>query len=80
MTGELLKKPIESDPFEPFDMHLADGRVLRVDHPELIYYLDGMRTCIVADVKDKTYDIVDLLLVTSLKVLESRRNRRSKKR
>ena len=66
MTSEQLTRHIKAQPFTPFRMHLADGRVLSVDHPEFVLYIPGARTCVVADADALVYDTVDLLLVTSL--------------
>jgi len=47
-------------------MHLADGRRLEVTHPECLAISPPGRTVGVA-LPDGTIEIVDLLLVTSLK-------------
>lgn len=72
MTGEQLTRHMKSQPFAPFRMHLADGRVLPVDHPEFVLYIPGARTCVVADADALVYDTVDLLLVTSLETGEAK--------
>ena len=74
MTVEQLKKIHQARPFLPFDIYLADGRVVPVDHPELLLINPPGRTIAVA-VPDGTIEIIDLLLVTSLKG----RNGRSRK-
>ena len=66
MTIEQLNKMHETRPFQPFDIHLADGRALPVDHPEFLSRSPTGRTIVVGLV-DGTHEIVDLLLVTSLK-------------
>lgn len=71
MTGEQFLKQIKTHPFRPFRMHLADGRVLNIDHSEFVAYYQGARTCVVADPKGDGYDTVDLLLVTSIHVPEA---------
>ena len=35
MTIHKLQKMLRAQPFQPFDLYLADGRSLPVDHPEL---------------------------------------------
>lgn len=70
MTGEQLLKHLKAQPFMPFALYLADGRVLKVGHPEFVLYVPGMRTCVVADLKEKAYDTIDLLLVTSIRTWE----------
>ena len=64
MTGEQLTRHMKSQPFAPFRMHLADGRVLPVDHPEFVLYIPGARTCVVADADALVYDTVRLPLAT----------------
>ncbi|MEE9293847.1 MAG: hypothetical protein V3W34_02630 [Phycisphaerae bacterium] len=66
MTGKELTRHLKTTPFAPFRMYLADGRVLRVNHPEFLAYIPGTRTCVVADPDTLTYNTVDLLLVTSI--------------
>ena len=66
MTVEQLRRMHQARPFQAFDIHLADGRSLPVDHPELVAITPPGRT-IGVGLKDGTIEIVDLLLVTSLK-------------
>lgn len=66
MTIEQFRKMLQSAPFRPFDIHLADGRKLTVRHPENVALSPGGRTAIVADTEE-TFEVVDLLLVTSLR-------------
>jgi hypothetical protein len=67
MTIEQLQRMHQARPFKPFDIHLADGRVLPVEHPEFFSRSPGGRTIGVGCLEDDTIEIVDLLLVTSLK-------------
>jgi len=66
-----------AEPFRPFRIHLADGRNLDVAHPEFLAYTPKGRTAIVMRL-DETYEVIDLLLVTSLEVIDAkpRRQRR----
>ena len=66
MTVEQLRKMHRAQPFRPFEIHLAEGRALGVRHPEFLAINPPGRTVAVA-VEDGTIEIVDLLLVTSLK-------------
>jgi hypothetical protein len=36
MTFEQLRRMHQARPFQPFDIFLADGRSLPVDHPEML--------------------------------------------
>ncbi|HEY3246335.1 MAG TPA: hypothetical protein VGM03_23570 [Phycisphaerae bacterium] len=76
MTIEQLRKMHQATPFQPFDIHLADGRSLPVDHPEFLATDPPGRTISVG-LSDGTFEVVDLLLVTSLK---PRANGRSPRR
>lgn len=68
----------QARPFQPFEIHLADGRAVNVDHPECLAISPVGRTVGVA-VTDGTIEIVDLLLVTSLKPKTNGRHRRGKR-
>jgi len=81
MTTKQLKDLYEARPFKPFNIHLADGEVLPVKHPEFMWIHPGGRTLCVArgtHEEDGTA-IVDLLLVTQLTTGNGRRTRRKKK-
>jgi hypothetical protein len=66
MTIEQLRRLHRAAPFHPFEIHLADGRSLDVAHPECLAINAPGRTVGVA-LDDGTIEVVDLLLVTSLK-------------
>jgi hypothetical protein len=66
MTIDQLRRLHLQQPFEPFDIHLADGRTLAIEHPECLDQTPTARTIGVA-LPDGTVEIVELLLVTSLK-------------
>jgi hypothetical protein len=78
MTAEQLRKLHRAKPFQPFDIYLADGRSLPVDDPELLAITPPGRTIGVA-LRDGTIEIVDLLLVTSLKPRTNGRTRSAKR-
>ena len=75
MTADQLRKMWSARPFQAFDIYLADGRTLPVDHPENVAITPSGRTIGVA-LTDETIEIVDLLLVTSLKPRPNGRARR----
>jgi hypothetical protein len=80
MTIEQLRTMHQARPFEPFDIFLADGRTIGVDHPEFLSQSPAGRTISVG-MPDGTHQVIDLLLVTSLKprpngAAPSRRSRR----
>jgi len=67
MTIEQLRKVHKAVPFVPFTIYLADGRSHAVPHPECMMFSQSGRTVVLAS-PDGTFDIIDLLLVTDLKV------------
>ena len=66
MTIEQLQKHHRARPFQAFDIHLADGRSIPVEHPEFLAQTPPGRT-IAVGLADGTIETIDLLLVTSLK-------------
>ena len=79
MTNEQLKIAHEARPFRPFRLHLADGRAFAVDHPEFLAQTPAGRTVIVT-MPDERFEVIDLLLVTSLEVLNGKDGRRARRR
>jgi hypothetical protein len=65
VTTELLERMHQMRPFVPFSIFVGDGREIRVDHPEMMAYKPKARTCAVW--VDGAYEVIDLLLVTTLK-------------
>ncbi|MCC6678768.1 MAG: hypothetical protein IT436_16675 [Phycisphaerales bacterium] len=72
MTIDQLRQHHRAAPFRPFILHLTDGRSFRVDHPEFLSITGGGRTVIVGYSDRDAIEILDLLLVTSIEVLDSR--------
>ena len=67
MIIEQLRELHRRRPFQPFDIHLAEGRTLAVEHPEFLGQSPTGRKIAVA-MPDDTHEIVDLLSVTSLRL------------
>jgi hypothetical protein len=67
MTIEQLRNFYNAQPFQPFLMHLADGRNIPVRHREFLMPSPSGRTVIVYQ-PDDSFNIIDLLLVTDLEV------------
>jgi hypothetical protein len=68
MTTTHIKDLHQAKPFKAFEIHVADGEILRVPHPELLWIHPGDRTLFVArgPREEDGTAIVDLLLVTKL--------------
>ena len=68
MRREEFRNTLRTEPFRPFTMHLANGRSVRVAHPEFVLFLGDNRTVIVANSQDDSFEVVDLSLVADLEV------------
>jgi hypothetical protein len=67
MMVEQLKRVLHAQPFQPFTIHMGDGRAFFVKHQDLIARSPSGRTVIVyAD--DESHSILDMLRVTELEV------------
>jgi hypothetical protein len=67
MTIEQLRNLYNAQPFQPFTMHLADGRAIPVMHREFMASAPSGRTVTVYQ-PDDTMNVIDLLLVTDVEV------------
>lgn len=79
MTIEQFQNVFRAEPFKPFRLHLADGRSLDVEHPEFVARTPGGRTLIVTS-PDESFEVIDLLLVTSLEVPNGRKHKQKRTR
>ena len=80
MTGEQVRSLHRAMPFEPFRVHMADGRSIDVPHPDFMHLSPTGRRLIV-DRSDDSFEVIDVLLVTSVETLpkngaKARRRRR----
>ena len=67
MTIDEVRRLFRAEPFQPFTLHLADGRTFPVASREFMALSPVGRTVAVYQ-PDGMIDVIDLLLVTSLKV------------
>jgi hypothetical protein len=76
LTIHELQRVHRAQPFRPFTLSLADGRSVKIPHPEFLWVPPiAQRTFMVADAEGDI-ETIDLLLVTSLKTGNSRSKRR----
>ena len=78
MTTDQLHRFHRAEPFRPFEIHVADGRSFRVPHPEFLAYVPGTRTFSVWS--EGAYEVIDLLLVASLRPVKNGSRPRSNRR
>ena len=75
MHLDYLRPLWQAAPFRPFTLHLADGRALTVQHPELMARIGEGRHVIVTHEDSAGFEIVDLLLVTSIEQRDAAKDR-----
>jgi hypothetical protein len=79
MTRERILQLWKAEPFEKFNIHLADGRRIPVMHREFLAISPSGRTVNVYQ-PDDSLNIIDLLLVTDLEVRPNGKAHRRTKR
>jgi hypothetical protein len=72
MTSGPIRRLYSTEPFQPFTIHLADGRKVDVPHRDFMAIGPAGRTVVVYTPQE-SFHIVDLLLVTDLEVQKPRR-------
>jgi len=75
MATDQLRDLWKAQPFRPFVIHLADGRQVKVVHPDFLSRSPSGRSIIVYQ-PDESFNVIDLLLVTDLEVSANGRGRR----
>ena len=74
MTAGELRKAVHARPFRPFTLYMADGRTLRVIHPEFVAISPTGRTAAVYPEGDDAADQIDLPLVTRIGFVRRRKD------
>ena len=79
MTIEQLRATQLARPFEPFTVHLADGRKYTIRHPDFIASHPTGRTIIVFKPgRNGDLEIIDWLLVVGIEVHKGKQRARRK--
>jgi hypothetical protein len=68
-----LQKLYDAEPFQPFLIHMADGRKIPVKHREFMALSPSGRTAYVYQMNDDS-NVIDVALVTSLELRKSLTN------
>lgn len=71
MIIEQLRMFLRSTPFQPFSIHIFDGRQVVVEHPDAALVNEPGRTIAVINA-EKVIEVINLLLVTSLRPIKQR--------
>jgi hypothetical protein len=67
MTTDQFRAMLHRQPFQPFTIHMADGRAFEVMHPDFVAVSQSGRTVIVTQ-PNEDFSVLDLLLMTELQV------------
>jgi hypothetical protein len=71
MTAAQVLRSLHLKPFQPFFIHLADSRSLRIGHPEMLLLTGGGRIAVVED--DEAFaESIDVLMIVSLRASNDR--------
>ncbi len=79
MTTEQLRHLYDAHPFSPFVLRLADSRAIPIPHRDFILISPAGRTVVVTH-DDGTFEIIDLLLVTSIATTNGKSRRNGKRK
>ena len=76
MKIDQLKKVKDRVPFEPYLIHMADGRRIEVRHPDAVSW-GGEDGRIVSYISPKDeWEVIDIALVTSLSGLPAKKSKK----
>jgi hypothetical protein len=79
VTIDQIRTLYDAQPFQPFIIHLADGRQIPVEHRELIARAPSGRTVVVYGTDDAAH-VIDLLLITDLEIKPAKNGSRKRRR
>ena len=71
MTAAPIRELLRTMPFVPFDLHLANGKIVHVQHPDFASLEPVGRTLIVWRHNGEGFEMIDLLLVNDVTVVRS---------
>lgn len=81
MHANELRRRLKAEPFQPFVLHMSDGRTFAVNHPELLHVFPGMeRIAVLGIPEDQSTEVLSLIHITSISIAEGNgRMRRRRK-
>jgi hypothetical protein len=74
MTIQKIRELCHTEPFQPFDFHLPDGRHVPVEHPDFIALSPTGRTVVVLHA-DESQSLIDPVLVSDITLRKPRARR-----
>lgn len=78
MTIDQIRTLYDTQPFQPFVIHLANGRKIPVEHREFMARAPSGRTVTVYSTDDAAH-VIDLLLVTDLEIRPTKNGSRRRR-
>jgi hypothetical protein len=78
MTIERLRSVHQARPFRPFTLHTADGKKIRIPHPEVLALSPSGRTVVIC-LSEDNLDIIDVLMIVRIEVSNGVARRRSRR-
>jgi len=70
MDVDKLREAMHAAPFQPFTIHVADGRSIHVPHPDFVAIMGTGRTVFVTSSVESTpsYYMIDVPLITQVEI------------
>ena len=66
MTADLVRQFLKRQPFQPFKIHLTDGRSLQVKHPDFLFLPPGWETTAIVALPKGMFDFVYIRNIASI--------------
>jgi len=66
MTSEQLRSTRDAVPFQPFVIHMTNGRSYRIPHRDYLHIFPNGRVASVARVDVEALELIDVMLIVSL--------------
>ncbi len=79
MTSNAIKKLLQASPFVRFRMHMGNGRMFDVKHPEFVLIHPNGREAVVAEAGEDGVEILDILMIQSIETLPPRATKNGKR-
>ncbi len=75
-----IRELYSAAPFQPFELVLTNGTIIRVRHPEFMMFSADYRTVYAADERDGSTKRVDVKMIIALNALQNGAPPRKRKR
>ncbi|MEM6259120.1 MAG: hypothetical protein AAGC72_13945 [Planctomycetota bacterium] len=64
-----FKKLVKDEPFRPFRMYYPSGRTFEIESSDQVLFSSDLRTIVVPDTSDDTFDILDVIMIERIETL-----------